>query len=120
MCAETSDGYVEVVGFTANAPTLVRTAVKKGDRVVAVDSSIGDQMWPVSTVEGVISACTSRLPGQQVTIRFERPEANMRPTATTIVGGEQDLLSTSEGTDSSGGGDDAAARGATVDGRQTR
>jgi len=34
-------------------------------------------MWPVSTVEGVISACTSRLPGQQVTLRFERPEANL-------------------------------------------
>jgi pentatricopeptide repeat protein len=68
---------VEVVGFTESAPNLVRRAIRKGDRVIAVDSSLGDQMWPVSTVEGVISACTSRLPGQQVTLRFERPEAVM-------------------------------------------
>lgn len=69
---ETEDGYVEVVGFTENAPNLVRYAVKIGDRVLAVDSSIGDRMWPVSTVEGVISAVTARLPGQQITFRFER------------------------------------------------
>jgi pentatricopeptide repeat protein len=73
--SETLDGYVEIVGFTPSAPTLVRRAVRLGDRVIAVDSSIGGQMWPVSTVEGVISACTGRLPGQQVTLRFERPEA---------------------------------------------
>ena len=48
-------------------------AVKVGDRVIAVDSSIGERMWPVSTVEGIISAVTSRLPGQQITFRFERP-----------------------------------------------
>jgi pentatricopeptide repeat protein len=70
---ETEDGYVEVVGFTENAPTLVQYAVKVGDRVLAVDSSMGERMWPVSTVEGVISAVTSRLPGQQITFRFERP-----------------------------------------------
>jgi pentatricopeptide repeat protein len=72
---ETLDGYVEIVGFTPLAPTLVRKAVRLGDRVIAVESSMGGQMWPVSTVEGVISACTGRLPGQQVTLRFERPEA---------------------------------------------
>lgn len=81
MCIETEDGYVEVVGFTANAPNLVRSACLIGDRVIAVESSLGGQMWPVSTVEGVISACTGRLPGQQVTLRFERPEANIGDTA---------------------------------------
>lgn len=64
---------MEVTGFTENAPTLVQYAVKIGDRVLAVDSSLGERMWPVSTVEGVISAVTSRLPGQQITFRFERP-----------------------------------------------
>jgi pentatricopeptide repeat protein len=68
---------VEVTGFTENAPTLVQYAVKVGDRVLAVDSSLGDKMWPVSTVEGVISAVTSRLPGQQISMRFERPLSNM-------------------------------------------
>lgn len=70
---ESEDGYVEVTGFTDSASTLVQYAVKVGDRVLAVDSSLGDRMWPVSTVEGVISAVTSRLPGQQITFRFERP-----------------------------------------------
>ena len=69
------------MGFTANAPNLVRSACLIGDRVIAVDSSLGGKMWPVSTVEGVISACTGRLPGQQVTLRFERPEANIGDTA---------------------------------------
>ncbi len=83
MTTETADGYVQVTGFTNNAPKLVKYALQVGDRVVAVDSSIGDRMWPVSTVEGVISACTSRLPGQSVTIRFERPVRNMATTEQT-------------------------------------
>ena len=29
-------------------------------------------MWPVSSVEGLVSACTTRLPGQPVKLRFER------------------------------------------------
>ncbi len=62
-----------MTGFTENAPTLVQYAVKIGDRVLAVDSSLGERMWPVSTVEGVVSAVTSRLPGQSITFRFERP-----------------------------------------------
>jgi len=71
---ETPDGYVQVTGFTENAPRLVKYAINIGDRILAVDSSIGGSMWPVSTAAGVISACTSRLPGQSITIRFERPE----------------------------------------------
>lgn len=66
-----------VTGFTENASTLVQYAVKVGDRVLAVDSSLGDKMWPVSTVEGLVSAVTSRLPGQQISMRFERPLSNM-------------------------------------------
>lgn len=79
---ETADGYVQVTGFTESAPNLVRHAIQVGDRVVAVDSSLGDRMWPVSTVEGVISACTSRLPGQSIRMRLERPEVNLQATAT--------------------------------------
>jgi pentatricopeptide repeat protein len=66
------DGQVVVTGLAAHVSKMVRYAVQVGDRVVAVQSSVGGAMWPVSTVEGVISACTSRLPGQSVQIRFER------------------------------------------------
>jgi hypothetical protein len=52
--------------------------ILEGDRIVAVGSSVGDIMWPVSTVEGVVSACTARLPGQTVTMRFQRPMENLR------------------------------------------
>ena len=72
---ETSDGYVVVTEIhPTGASNLVRYAVAVGDRIVAVDSSFGDTLWPVSTVEGVVSAVTSRLPGQSVTFRFERPK----------------------------------------------
>ena len=71
----TDDGFVEVTGFTANAQKLARYAINVGDRIMAIDASMGDRMWPVSTVEGVISACTSRLPGQPIRMRFARPYA---------------------------------------------
>lgn len=74
---ETDDGWVEVSAIHDNAPNLVRYAVQVGDRVVAVDSTLGDKLWPVSTVEGVISACTSRLPGQAIRLQFERPANKM-------------------------------------------
>ena len=69
---ETEDGYVEVTGFTPKASKLARCAVQPGDRILAVDSSLGERMWPVSTTEGLISAVTTRLPGQKITFRFER------------------------------------------------
>lgn len=74
---ETQDGYVEVTGFTEKAQKLVKCAVKVGDRVLAVDSAFGGKLWPVSTVEGVTSACTGRLPGQSVRMQFERPRENI-------------------------------------------
>lgn len=79
---DSEDGYVVVTAIAANAPAMVRYGVRVGDRVMAVDSSLGDRLWPVSTVAGVISACTSRLPGQGVTMRFERPQANLDAEAT--------------------------------------
>ena len=72
IIAEDSEGYVIVRGFTENASNLALKGVQIGDRILAVGSTLGDIMWPVSTVEGVISACTARLPGQKVTMRFER------------------------------------------------
>lgn len=36
-----------------------------------MDSTLG-KMWPVSTVDGVVSSVTTRLPGQAVQLRFER------------------------------------------------
>lgn len=74
-----NDGYVVVTDVGTMAPTLVKYAVAVGDRIVAVDSSLGGQLWPTSTVEGVISAVTGRLPGQAVTVRFERPVGSVGP-----------------------------------------
>jgi hypothetical protein len=38
---------------------------------IAIDPSLGDQLWPVSsTAEGVITACTGCLSDQPVTFRF--------------------------------------------------
>ena len=82
---DSEEGYVVVTAIADNAPAMVRYGVRVGDRVMAVDSSLGDRLWPVSTVAGVISACTSRLPGQGVTMRFERPEANLDLEETTAV-----------------------------------
>mmetsp|Transcript_2856 Transcript_2856/g.8006 ORF Transcript_2856/g.8006 Transcript_2856/m.8006 type:complete len:1071 (+) Transcript_2856:141-3353(+) len=72
------DAVVVVTGFSVNAPNLVRHAVQIGDRVVAVDSSLGGSLWPVTTVAGLTSACTSRLPGAPVTLQFERPLENLQ------------------------------------------
>eukprot|EP00977_Amphora_coffeiformis_P015428 scaffold4510_cov183-Amphora_coffeaeformis.AAC.113 len=82
---ETTDGFVVVTGFTGSAPNLVRHAVRIGDRIVAVDSSWGDQMWPVSTVEGLVSACTSRFPKNTVRLRLERPAENLHLSASDSV-----------------------------------
>ena len=82
---ETEDGYVEVTGFTPKASKLARCAVQPGDRILAVDSSLGERMWPVSTTEGLISAVTTRLPGQKITFRFERKGTTNYDAATIIA-----------------------------------
>lgn len=69
---DTSDGYVQISGFTDDAPSLVRDKLQVGDRIIAVDSSLGSKLWPVSNVDGTVSAVTTRLPGQPVRLRFER------------------------------------------------
>lgn len=68
------DGYVIVTGLNPDGTNDANdiSSVQIGDRIVAVDSSLGNQMWPVSNVAGLVSACTSRLPGQTVSLRFER------------------------------------------------
>ena len=73
-----------VTGFTSNAQKLARYAINIGDRILAVDSAIGDRMWPVSTVEGVVSACTSRLPGQPIRMQFARPHAEKVDTTNEL------------------------------------
>jgi pentatricopeptide repeat protein len=80
---DSEEGYVVVTAIADSAPAMVRYGVRVGDRVIAVDSSFGDRLWSVSTVEGVISACTSRLPGKPVTMRFERPQANLNTNSET-------------------------------------
>ena len=70
--ADTPDGYVQISGFTDDAPQLATDKLKVGDRIIAVDSSLGSNLWPVSNVDGAVSAVTTRLPGQPVRLRFER------------------------------------------------
>jgi len=81
---EDDDGYVVVTGFNENASKLVRNGIQQGDRIIAVASSIGKTSWPVSTVEGVISACITRFPNQLVTLRFERPVENLSRSVSTV------------------------------------
>mmetsp|Transcript_13730 Transcript_13730/g.15770 ORF Transcript_13730/g.15770 Transcript_13730/m.15770 type:complete len:1069 (-) Transcript_13730:152-3358(-) len=69
---DTESGLVLISSFTEAPQSVVETALRVGDRIVAVDSLIGSRMWPVSNVEGLVSACTSRLPSQPVRLRFER------------------------------------------------
>ena len=67
------DGTVLITGFTPDSKnSIVHEALRVGDRIVAVDSTVGKKMWPVSNVEGLVSACTTRLPGQPIKLRFER------------------------------------------------
>mmetsp|Transcript_4943 Transcript_4943/g.6972 ORF Transcript_4943/g.6972 Transcript_4943/m.6972 type:complete len:1087 (-) Transcript_4943:79-3339(-) len=80
---ETGDGYVQVAGFTKDAPKLVKYAVQVGDRILGIGSMSGKNVWPVSTVDGIRSACSSRLPGQKITFRFARPLTNKKDTTTT-------------------------------------
>eukprot|EP00594_Rhizosolenia_setigera_P014684 CAMPEP_0178956734 /NCGR_PEP_ID=MMETSP0789-20121207/10454_1 /TAXON_ID=3005 /ORGANISM="Rhizosolenia setigera, Strain CCMP 1694" /LENGTH=1089 /DNA_ID=CAMNT_0020638767 /DNA_START=279 /DNA_END=3548 /DNA_ORIENTATION=+ len=68
---DVNDGYVKITKI-ANSNINQNNKLQIGDRVVAVDSTLGNQMWPVSTVEGLVSACTTRLPGQPVKLRIER------------------------------------------------
>lgn len=70
---EQEDGSIQITGFTSDAEkSIVKDTLRIGDRIVAVDSTIGEKMWPVSSVEGLVSACTTRLPGQPVRLQFER------------------------------------------------
>lgn len=84
MLLQEQDGQVVVTGLTEQASTLVQYAVQMGDRVVAVDSTFGGQLWPVSTLEGVVSACTSRLPGQSIRMVLERPRGTTMASTSTL------------------------------------
>lgn len=81
-----SDGFIVVTEIKENvASNLVKHAVAVGDRVVAIESALGGKLWPVSTVEGAISAVTGRIPGTSVSILFEKmsSEAKARSTEST-------------------------------------
>ena len=99
---DTDDGYVTVTGISDKASHLVSDNLRIGDRVVAVEASLGNKMWQVYNTDGLISAVTSRLPGQSVRICFERekesPEEvtneNAEVTATNSISSlPRDVLS---------------------------
>lgn len=70
--SDTDDGYVTVTGISDKASSIVTDNLRVGDRVVSVESSLGGKMWQVYNTDALISAVTSRLPGQNVRIGFER------------------------------------------------
>lgn len=72
--SDTDDGYITVTGISDKASSIVTDNLRVGDRVVSVESSLGNKMWQVYSTDGLISAVTSRLPGQSVRIGFERVE----------------------------------------------
>jgi len=69
---DADNGFVEVTAFTDDAIPSTRSSLQIGDRITAVDNTLGSEMWPVSNVEGLVSSCTTRLPGQPIRFRFER------------------------------------------------
>lgn len=46
--------------------------LRKGDRVVAAQGSVGDMMWPKNTIPGLQSAVRTRVSSQSIRLRFER------------------------------------------------
>eukprot|EP00639_Heterosigma_akashiwo_P035895 CAMPEP_0194726378 /NCGR_PEP_ID=MMETSP0296-20130528/30939_1 /TAXON_ID=39354 /ORGANISM="Heterosigma akashiwo, Strain CCMP2393" /LENGTH=378 /DNA_ID=CAMNT_0039631329 /DNA_START=289 /DNA_END=1421 /DNA_ORIENTATION=+ len=62
--------YVKAVLPGGNADRLGLLA--PGDRLVAVSASLGDRMWECGTVEGAVSAVTSRKFDRPVRLRLER------------------------------------------------
>jgi len=46
--------------------------IQTGDRVIAVTASLGDKLWKTSTVEGVVSAVTTRKMGMKVVFQLQR------------------------------------------------
>lgn len=66
-------GGVRVTNIAANATAAVRSTVAIGDKIVGVDSPLkSGEMRTVSTVDGLVSSVTGRLPGQPVRLKFER------------------------------------------------
>lgn len=72
LSIDTVDGYVQISGFTDDAAQTVTDRLKVGDRIIAIDSSFSNKLWPISNVDGAVSTVTTRLPGQPVRLRFER------------------------------------------------
>jgi len=68
---DNEDGHVIITKF-ASDDILASKQLNIGDRIIAVDSITGSQMWPISNVDGLISATTSHLPGQSIRLRFQR------------------------------------------------
>lgn len=63
--------YVKTVGEKGGAHAA---GCRAGDKVVATSATLGDAMWPKSSIAGVVSAVKSRLQlgGQRVSLRIER------------------------------------------------
>ena len=74
---ETEDGYVEVVGYSPSAPTLIRSAVRKGDRVVAFAPNIEESViafLATASLGAVWSSCSPDFGAESVIERFQQIE----------------------------------------------
>ena len=87
--------------------TIVTDSLRVGDRIVAADSTVGDKLWPVSNVEGLVSAVTTRLPGKPIRLQFERsvnvgefkanPNTQLQSTATASDETKSSLVGAADG-----------------------
>lgn len=79
-----SNGVV-MVGMVFDGGNAAQQGIEVGDVVLATSASMGSQMWPKSTLEGVKSAIQTRLDGM-VRLRLRRPRAqNARSDWETAV-----------------------------------
>eukprot|EP00966_Prymnesium_polylepis_P076183 1765737-Prymnesium_polylepis.1 len=60
------------IGIVLDGGNAAQAGVEEGDVVLATSASIGSQMWPKSTLEGVQSAIQTRVDGV-VRLRLRRP-----------------------------------------------
>ena len=65
------DDGVFVAGISPGGTAEHSRLLRVGDRIVATQASIGANLWPKKTLDGILSAVLSRM-GSSITVRIER------------------------------------------------
>jgi len=63
---------VEVFDVLEGGTAATSGLLRKGDRVIAAQGSVGDMMWPKTTIQGLQTAVRTRMSGNSIRLRFER------------------------------------------------